>query len=562
MSSTLITKYKAMMDTSCPHSYYPRPQFKRDSFFCLNGEWDFYLVADGKKEVKTKILVPFCPESELSGLGISIEGYTECAYERSFTLPEGFANDRVILHFGAVDQICRVYIGGNKIGEHEGGYLPFSFDITEYIGDGEVSLRVEFLDTLDIKYPYGKQTKKRGGMWYTPVSGIWQTVWLESLPKNPIESLRIEPLSDGVKIKVYGGEYEKKIVLQSGEIYEFCGDEVVIKPESPKLWTPESPYLYNFTLTSGEDKIESYFAIRVVDIQKVDGVSRICLNGKPYVFNGLLDQGYFPDGLFLPATVDGYIDDIRSMKSLGFNMLRKHIKVEPMIFYYLCDREGMAVFQDMVNNGKYSFIVDTALPTIGLQKLSDTNRHKSPESRAIFESTMYGITDLLYNTPSVVYYTIFNEGWGQFCADEMYERLKAKDSTRVIDATSGWFRRSKSDVDSRHIYFKPLVVKDRDDRPLVISEFGGYSYRPEGHLYGEGNYGYKDFKSIEEFRDALVGLYKNQVLPLAISGASAFVYTQVSDVEDETNGLLSYDREVLKIKPEQIKPLMDEISGY
>ncbi len=561
MNYTLITKYKDMLDTSCPHSYYPRPQFKRESYFCLNGEWDFHLGGKGMEEVNTKILVPFCPESHLSGVGISIEGYTECSYERKFTLPDGFIKDRVVLHFGAVDQIARVYVGGKKVGEHEGGYLPFSFDITEYIEGGENTLCVEFEDKLDTKYPYGKQTKKRGGMWYTPVSGIWQTVWLESLPPNAITNIRIEPLCDGVKIKIFGGEKYKKISFEGGEVYEFCSDEVEIRPTNPQQWTPESPYLYNFTLESGEDKIESYFAIRTVDIREVDGVNRICLNGKPYIFNGLLDQGYFPDGLFLPATIDGYIDDIRTVKSLGFNMLRKHIKVEPMIFYYLCDREGIAVFQDMVNNGKYSFIIDTALPTIGMQKLPDTLRHRNPESRAIFESTMYGIADLLYNTPSVVYYTIFNEGWGQFCADEMYDKLKSKDSSRIIDATSGWFRRSKSDVDSRHIYFKDLVVKDRDERPLVISEFGGYSYRAEGHLFGDKNYGYKDFGSLTEFKDALYALYEKQVLPLAEAGASAFVYTQVSDVEDETNGLLTYDREVLKVKPEDIRDLMDRIRG-
>ncbi len=558
---TLMTKYIEMMDRDCPHSYYPRPQFKRDSFLCLNGKWRLHLGGKAP-EVNTEILVPFCPESYLSGVEMSIEGYTGCYYERSFTLPEGFVRDRVILHFGAVDQVCRVYINERLVGKNEGGYLPFSFDITEAVTEGENALRVEFTDTLDPKYPYGKQTKRRGGMWYTPVSGIWQTVWLESLPKNAIDSLRIQPLDDGVTISVYGGEEKKTLTLEGGEVYEFEGEEITIRPEEARLWSPDDPYLYYFTLESGEDKIESYFAIRTVDIREVDGLERICLNGNPYVFNGLLDQGYFPDGLFLPATIDGYIDDIRRAKSLGFNMLRKHIKVEPMIFYYLCDKEGIAVFQDMVNNGKYSFLLDTALPTVGLQRLPDNLRHRSKESRAIFENTMYGIADLLYNTPSVVYYTIFNEGWGQFLADEMYEKLKARDKTRIIDTTSGWFRRRLSDVDSRHIYFKPLEVKDRDDRPLVISEFGGYSYRCEGHLFGEKNYGYRSFDSLEAFEDAVYELYEKQVLPLAESGASAFVYTQVSDVEDETNGILTYDREVLKLSPERFKPLMERINKH
>ena len=554
----LKTRYIESMDSECPHSYYPRPQFKRDSFLSLNGKWQLHL--GGKKpEIDTEILVPFCPESALSGVEMSIDGYKDCYYERSFSLPDGFVKSRVLIHFGAVDQVCRVYVNGTPVGENEGGYLPFSLDITEAIINGENTLRVEFTDTLDLKYPYGKQTKRRGGMWYTPVSGIWQSVWLESIPESAIESIRIEPLQDGVTVLVKGGESKKTLTLNGREVYEFEGNEITIRPENPRLWSPEEPNLYYFTLESGLDKIESYFAIRTVDIRQINGVNRICLNGKPYVFNGLLDQGYFPDGLFLPATIDGYLDDIRAVKSLGFNMLRKHIKVEPMIFYYLGDREGIAVFQDMVNNGKYSFLLDTALPTIGLQKLPDTLRHRNKESRAIFENTMYGIADLLYNTPSVVYYTIFNEGWGQFRADEMFEKLKAKDGTRIIDATSGWFRRTKSDVDSRHIYFKPLEIKDADSRPLVISEFGGYSYRCEGHLFGEKNYGYKSFDNLPAFADAVYELYEKQVLPLAEGGASAFVYTQVSDVEDETNGILTYDREVIKLSPERFMPLMERI---
>ncbi len=573
MNTTLYTKYEAQMDRACPHSYYPRPSLVRSSYLSLNGEWDFGI---GKGEVYSeKILVPFPPESALSGISRGVKKDEYMYYKRVVTLPEGFLTDgKLILHFGAIDQEAEVYIGDKKIGERLGGYIPFEFDITDVVDSGSFTLRVICRDTLDKKYPYGKQTDNRGGMWYTPVSGIWQSVWLECVPEDYIKSIKVTPIDGGVRLNIKGGRVEKTLKIEgadkieeaikgeeTGEVYTFEGDSIDIRPSEPHLWSPEDPYLYNFTIISGNDAVKSYFAIRVVDIREIDGKARICLNGEPYVFNGLLDQGYYPDGLFLPATMDGYLDDIRMAKSLGFNMLRKHIKIEPEIFYYLCDREGIAVFQDMINNSDYSFFRDTALPTVGLQKLGDIRAHKNPVSRRIFEETMYECVEILYNHPSVVYYTIFNEGWGQFSADEMYEKLTRVDHTRIIDATSGWFRRTKSDVDSRHIYFKPLKPRGLDDRPLVISEFGGYSYRVEGHLYGEGNYGYKQFKTREEFEDALIRLYENEVLPLAIAGAGAFVYTQVSDVEDETNGLVTYDREVIKVDAERVRQVIAKCSG-
>ena len=334
--------------------------------------------------------------------------------------------------------------------------------------------------------------------------------------------------------------------------------------ENPHLWSPEDPYLYDFTLEAGEDVIESYFAIRWVDVREVKGVKRICLNGKPYLFNGMLDQGYYPDGIFMPATVDGYLDDIKLTKSLGFNMLRKHIKIEPMIFYYLCDKHGIAVFQDMVNNGKYSFFKDTVLPTVStvyLQSLGDKHFNRSKEARAIFERTMYATADHLYNTPSIVYYTIFNEGWGQFLADEMYEKLKAFDPTRVLDSTSGWFRRNETDVDSRHIYFRPLKPKKLDGRPLVISEFGGYAHSVKDHVYSDHVYGYRVYPEQKALDDAIYKLYDTEVRRLVENGASAFVYTQVSDVEDEINGFVTYDRQVVKVDADKLKKLNEELKS-
>jgi beta-galactosidase/beta-glucuronidase len=266
----------------------------------------------------------------------------------------------------------------------------------------------------------------------------------------------------------------------------------------------------------------------------------------------------------MPATVDGYIDDIKMTKALGFNMLRKHIKIEPMIFYYLCDKMGVAVFQDMVNNGKYKYVRDTVMPTVSTnlwQRLNDKNFVKDQQIREIFERSMYGTADLLYNSPSVVYYTIFNEGWGQFSADEMYGKLRAYDKTRFIDATSGWFRRTKSDVDSRHIYFRKLEPKHLDNRPLVMSEFGGYAHSVKGHVYSEKIYGYRTYDSREEYENAVCKLYETEVKELVNNGASAFVYTQVSDVEDEINGFVTYDRRVIKIDTDRLKKINEELSN-
>ena len=560
----LTTPYMDKMG-DIPHNYHPTPAFKRENYVILNGEWDFALTSDERCDIyPEKILVPFAPESRLSGICRPVLPIHYMHYRRSLTLPESFRGKRAILHFGAVDQECVVYVNGNVAGEHAGGYLPFSLDITNLLNDGENILTVRARDTLDKKHPWGKQKYERGGMWYTPVSGIWQTVWLEAVPEKHIEEIKITPCEKGVRLEVLGGEGIRRVRLtESGEVFEFEGESFNIEPCDVKLWTPEEPNIYPFTLECGEDKIESYFAIRWVDVRNIDGKNRICLNGKPYLFNGMLDQGYYPDGIFMPATEEGYADDIRLAKSLGFNMLRKHIKIEPMIFYYLCDTMGIAVFQDMVNNGKYRFIRDTVLPTVStniLQKLNDSRFSKDRETRRIFTEHMYGTAKHLYNSPSVVYYTIFNEGWGQFASDDMYDKLKAYDGTRIIDTTSGWFRRKRSDVDSRHIYFRKLAPKKLDGKPLVISEFGGYAYSEEGHTFSSKVYGYKVASTREEYEAWVLKLYDTEVRELAENGASAFVYTQVSDVEDEINGFVTYDRQVVKINPNKLKRINEELA--
>ena len=336
-----------------PWDIYPRPQMRRDNWLNLNGEWEF-AIAERRfpKSYDRKILVPFCPESSLSGIGEHFPEGSALCYRRVVKLPEGFNRGRVLLHVGAADQKLDCIVNGWKLGSHYGGYENMTFDITAHLAqENEIKFRC-FDDLNDQAFPYGKQTLKRGGMWYTPVSGIWQSVWLESVPQTYIEKLRIEnreasviisvePALDGV-VSVNGlGDF----VLENGV--------VTITPENPHFWSPEDPYLYDFTITAGEDRIESYFAIRTLEIKKVGRYQRLCLNGKPYFFHGLLDQGYWPEGLLTPPSPQSYIDDILNMKKLGFNMLRKHIKVEMEAFYYQCDKLGMIVFQDMVNNGNY-----------------------------------------------------------------------------------------------------------------------------------------------------------------------------------------------------------------
>ncbi|MBQ9693033.1 MAG: glycoside hydrolase family 2 [Clostridia bacterium] len=561
--ASLITPFEADMG-EIPFSEYPRHALKRDSYICLNGKWSFKVLGKkGKIKKETEILVPFPPQSRISGADYVTDISDVLVYERDFTVPQDFKKDRVLLHFGAVDQIAQVFVNGEKVGEHAGGYLPFNFDITDVLSvAGEINrLKVTVCDRMDRSYPYGKQRMKRGGMWYTPVSGIWQTVWLESVPSNYVSALKIDTDTEKCTVTVRGGENKKRLRLrteQGEKIYEFEGESLTFSPDEIHLWTPETPYLYRFTLESGADKVESYFALREISADRGEMFPRLLLNGKPYFFHGLLDQGYFSDGIYLPATPEGFKNDILQMKNLGFNMLRKHIKIEPQLFYYYCDLYGMAVFQDLVNSGGYSFLVDTALPTVFLRR--GVTHRASKKRKAIFESSAKETVELLYNHPSVVYYTIFNEGWGQYEADRIYGDMKALDGSRVWDTTSGWFKTKKSDVQSEHIYFKPINLTAREGRPLVLSEFGGFSYKVKDHSFNPvETYGYRYYETEEEYTAALEKLYLCEIVPNVKNGLCATVFTQVSDVEDETNGLLTYDRQILKVKEEPMQNIAKEI---
>ena len=533
---------------------YPRPQFKRESYKILNGIWKL----DGKD-----IEIPFAPQSRLSGYEGTVGD--RLVYETNFEVPAQWEKDRVILHFGAVDQVCEVLVNGKVVGKHEGGYLHFSFDITEAIQrEGTNNLQVNVVDTLDRKYPYGKQCKKRGGMWYTPISGIWQTVWMENVPSSYIEEIKLTPTLEDVEIKVVGNINGFKAIVSdaSGVIAEkeFSENTGRIVIDNPVHWTLENPHLYDVKIIAGEDVVESYFALRTVEILNINGVNRVCLNKKPIFMHAVLDQGYFEDGIYLPEQESEYEKDILRMKELGYNTLRKHIKIEPEQFYYDCDRLGMFVLQDMVNNGGYSYIFDTVLPTFGFKKRNDCKgRYQEPDRKVIFEQHMKDTLHDLYNHPCIIGYTIFNEGWGQFESDRMYDLAKSIDSTRFYDATSGWFAQKKSDLDSEHIYFRVEELHAKE-RPMFLSECGGYSYLVEGHAFNpDKTYGYGACKSSEELTDRIVAMYEGMVLPGIKGGVCGCVYTQLSDVEDEINGMYTYDREVCKVNKEKMQKLADRI---
>jgi len=530
---------------------YPRPQFRRESFLSLDGEW----MLNG-----LPINVPYPPESRLSGYAGTITDALE--YERTFTLPEGFlpAGYRLILHFGAVDQVAEVFVNGKSAIRHEGGYLPFSVDITDHILPGENRLRVHAVDTLSHDYPYGKQKKDRGGMWYTPVSGIWQSIWMEAVPEKRIESLSILPDLTGITLTAhFSCETCTATIPGAGRFECENGEPVRIDIPEPHLWTPEDPFLYPLLLESGNDKVESYFALRTVETDVVNGHACVRFNGKPLFLNGVLDQGYFEDGIYLPDSPAAYETDILNMKALGINMLRKHCKVEPEAFYYACDRLGMLVMQDMVNSGGYNFIFDTALPTVGFQWRPDCLRGNTETLRhAFFTRHALDTQSHLYNHPCVIAYTIFNEGWGQFEADRHYRMLKDKDPSRLYDATSGWFAQRESDFDSKHVYFRNKVLKGRD-KPLFLSECGGFARPIPGHMFNPSNkYGYGTANSEEALTAMIEKMWDEMVFPSIDRGLCGIVYTQVSDVEDEVNGFYTYDREICKVTPDRLRALAEK----
>ena len=534
---------------------HPRPQLKRDSYMILKDNWTLN---------RMPITMPFPPRSILSGYNHGVGDTLN--YKCTFSVPSGFTKKRILLHFGAVDQLASVKLNGKHIGDNEGGYIPFYFDVTDEINRyGENTLEIIATDKLDTDYPYGKQSNNPSGMWYTPVSGIWQNVWLENVPDTYISYVKYDVDLNSVNITL---ETNKKVTdfvvniqLPNDEelTKTIAGSAGLLKINHPVNWTVDNPYLYQCSITCGEDNVESYFALRTVSIEKVQGANRVCLNEKPIFLHGVLDQGYFHDGIFLPESEAGYDRDILNMKELGFNILRKHIKVEPEYFYYACDKLGMLVMQDMVNSGEYSFQNDTALPTIGFKKKQETTLTKDSKRRQIFEKQMELTIRQMYNHPSVIAYTIFNEGWGQFNSDEMYALAKKLDSSRLVDSTSGWFAQNDSDFDSEHIYFRNKTLKPKE-RPMFITECGGYKLMVVDHYFGKKEYGYGACKDSDELMAKLEAMYEKMVIPGMMKGICGCIYTQLSDVEGEINGLYTYDRKVCKVDKNRMQVLKEKLT--
>lgn len=547
-----------------PLSEYPRPYLVRDSYINLNGVWECEISRKKEcpKSFSKKIVVPYPIESCLSGLRLDLKKNDILIYRRKFSLDSNFIKDKVILNFGAVNQICEIHINGSFIFHHKGGYNPFSVDITQFLIDGENELIVFVKNAPNLDYWVGKAGRRRGGMWYTKTTGIWQTVWLESYSNDAIENvLFTADINSGLvqtKIKSEGTSFNVKVSIKGEKVLELnnVGKEFEFKVNDHMLWDLENPNLYDVEISNKNDSIKTYFAFREFKISD----RKFTLNGKPIFVNGLLDQGYFSDGIYTPASYESYKYDIMKMKELGFNALRKHIKVEPQMFYYYADKFGMLVLQDFPNSGKYSFLRDTALPTIGFSKIPDHKKNVSKNRKQHFIESGVEMLNNLYPHPSVVYYTIFNEGWGQFHSDEMYRFFKEKDPSRVYDSTSGWFQQNESDCNSIHVYFRKVTLPLEDSRPIMLSEFGGYSWKVKDHSFNStNNYGYKLFGSKEDLTEALVTLYNRDVIDLIPQGLAGCVYTQVSDVEDETNGILTYDRQMVKVDEDTIKELMKKV---
>lgn len=550
----LLTKWSRSFDREHPLPEYPRPQFVRDSYISLNGTWKYTIKTNKGLPLKyvADITVPFSPETELSGVCRMIKPNEHLYYQKRFTLPKGFNKGRVFVNFGAVDQICTVYLNRKEVGSHKGGYTPFKCELTDYLVNGENVLELDVQDFSDTKsYSRGKQKSKRGGIWYTAQSGIWQSVWLESTPAEFLESVKITPDYDNAQVKFeYFGTDDVEVLVYDGEKLIAQTRDTVVKIPDFKSWSPESPFLYDVVFRACGEEIESYFGMRKFSVGTDEkGIKRLFLNNKPYFHNGLLDQGYYSDGYLTPPTNDAMRNDIVFAKNAGFNMLRKHIKIEPLLWYHYCDVNGILVWQDMVNGGgKYGLEV-SVIPFVNLT-LDDrnySNFHRTDkEGRDLYYQELEETINHLYNCPCIAMWVPFNEGWGQFDSAKVYERVKQLDSTRVIDTTSGWHDMGASDVVSKHIYFTPIKVK-KSDRPYVLSEFGGFSMKINGHTFNDKMFGYKIYNSKESLTKAYKKLYENVIIPQIKDGLSATVYTQLTDVEDELNGLMTYDRAVTKI---------------
>lgn len=596
----LYTRWGKNLDRDHVLEEYPRPLLMREDYQILNGWWDYAFTIDNKQpqQYEGRILVPFSPETALSGVGRQLKPDEYLWYRRNFDLPgwdREKGQNRILLHFGAVDQSCEVRINGHKVKRHTGGYLPFEVDISRYAQESANELIVAVKDLSDTSYhSKGKQKLNAGGMFYTAQSGIWQTVWLEKVPETYIKEIKTVPDIEKkiIRIKVSSsystdkknvdklsrnlpieikirkpGLYPDPVVKPSQISTEDMLETAVlavsdkwieIPIESISLWNCETPYLYYFEVKLGDDRAISYFAMRKFSLEtKVhEEFLRICLNGEVQFQNGVLDQGYWPESLYTPPSDAAMIFDIQEMKKTGFNMVRKHLKIEPQRWYYHCDRLGIVVWQDMVNGGSYYkhwFVTygATLLSWLRIPMRDVYPRLLSREAKAgrlEFIREMKETIRLLGNHPSIAAWVIFNEGWGQFQTEDMTRIVRRLDPNRLIDQASGWFDQGGGDFSSLHNYFFKLFIRPERERASVLSEFGGYSYREPGHCAKEKLYGYGICKNKKDLEKRFLERWSG-VRNLIPQGLSASIYTQWTDVEEEVNGVFTYDRGVRKIAP-------------
>lgn len=579
----LTSRWGKAVDPKNPLPEYPRPNMVRDSYFSLNGEWDYSI---NQKDVTATydgtILVPFSPETMLSGVQKPVTPEDYLHYRKTFTLPEGFQKDRVILHFGAVDQECKVMLNGNLLGEHVGGYLAFRFDVTEFLVDGENVLTLCVRDWTE-KSPHARGKQKlvrKGGMsslFYTPQSGIWKSVWMESVPEAYIESVQITPMYDDASVKVKVNTIGSKktlalTVLESGnEVSKVSVDsesEAVICLGEFKAWSPENPFLYDLRVNYGEDEVMSYFGMRKFSVGRdKKGILRFYMNNRPFFFNGVLDQGYWPESLLTAPTEEALQYDILKLKELGYNTIRKHIKIEPDRFYYLCDKLGMIVWQDMPNGGgEYNLLHVMYLTNVFnwygriiKDKYYGLFSRKDEAGRKQYYEDLKGMVQQLYNYPSIAVWIPFNEGWGQFDASKATELIKTVDNSRLINEACGWFDQKGGDMYSIHNYLRKLKVRPQKDRVVALTEFGGYAFPIPGHMACEKEFGYKHYKTKEELTANYKRLWEEEVYPNLEQGLCSTIYTQTSDIEEEINGLMTYDREENKFVESELKRLHEKL---
>lgn len=574
----ITTPWAEKIDINHVLDEYPRPQLKRNAWINLNGLWNYSILPRNEEEpikYEGKVLVPFAVESALSGVGRTVGKDSLLWYHRSFTLPVSFKNKTVLLHFGAVDWQAEVFINGKKVGEHKGGFTEFTFNITPYLKKGDQNIVVKVWDPTDEgPQPRGKQVRKPEGIWYTPVTGIWQTVWVEAVPASYLKSTKQTPDTDlsklyfeaevknglpGDQIRLTAYDGEKKISELQGE----AGSEMVLPINEPKLWSPSDPFLYQLKIAlvrNGKimDQVTSYFAMRKISLAKDhQGIQRMMLNDQFLFQYGPLDQGWWPDGLYTAPTDEALKFDIEKTKEMGFNMIRKHIKVEPARWYYYCDLLGMLVWQDMPS-GDLGNRWDSRPGVFGLA----TEKKRSDESEKYFRDEWNEIMDQLYNHPSIVTWVPFNEGWGQFKTGEITKWTMKKDPSRLVNSASGGNFFKVGDMVDLHNYPEPAMPRPDmfgKDEALVLGEFGGLGLPVFGHTWQQkDNWGYQSFKTKEELVKKYAS-FMDKLAYLIPYGLSAAVYTQTTDVEVEVNGLITYDRKVIKMSPEKLKVLHDKL---